>query len=212
MGKRSKKPSYSTGTVSINGQNVATVTKDKNGSISGSYNMTKQEKDLYDNVQSNLQKSLENLYNFSDEDKKLFNKQLDTYRRNGLDEINSIYTPMETNLKNDVASRFGNLDNSVFLDKLSNITNNKAKAVASLSDAITMKQDELYSNEIKNRMNYISLLSGVKTDMNNQIYSYLNFARANADSGNNYNLASQPKSSSFGGLLGSIANIGSTFF
>jgi hypothetical protein len=212
MGKSSSKPSYSSGSVKINGKEIASVTKDDNGYIKGQYNMSKADKKIYDNVQSNLNKSLKNLFKISDSTKKQWDQQLSAYKQSGIDEINSIYEPMQLSLKNDIAGRFGNLDNSVFLDKLSSITDNKAKAVSALSDSVTMKQDELYSNELKNRMNYISLLNGVYTGYNNQIMNYLNMAKANADSGNNYNSQMYSKSNDSWSGLGTFANAATSLF
>ena len=209
MGKSSKYPNYATGSVTINGKTVATTTKDKNGTISSNYNMTGTEKNMYNNIQKNLNSSISNLFNITDANKKEWNEQLNTYKQQGIDEINNIYTPMETNLKNDIASRFGNLDNSIFLDKLSNITDNKAKAVSNLSDNLLLKQDQLYSTEIQNRINYISLLSSLESGMTNKMFSYINQARQNTESGNNYNSqAYNSTSSGGGGLLG--MNFGSS--
>lgn len=213
MGKRSSKPSYTSGSVVINGKEVATITKDNNGYIRSSYNMSKADKSIYDNVQSNLNTSLKNLFNISDSTKKQWNQQLDAYKRNGIDEINSIYEPMQVSLKNDIAGRFGNLDNSVFLDKLSVITDNKAKAVSALSDSIVEKQNELYTTELKNRMNYISLLNGIYTGYNDQIMNYLNMAKANAESANNYNTQTYSKTgNNWSSTIGSVANVASSFF
>ena len=214
MGKRSKAPSYSSGSVNINGRNVANVEK-KDGTIYSSYNMSPTEKSIYNSVQNNLNSSLKNLYNISDSTKKQWQAQLKAYKQKGIDEINSIYDPMQTALKNDIAGRFGSLDNSVFLDKLSDITNNKAKAVSSLSDALVMKQNDLYTSEITNRMNYISLLNGINTGYNNQIMNYMNMAKSNADSGNNHNMGVYRQQSSGSGSflnsLGSAVNMASSF-
>lgn len=199
MGKRSKYPSYSSGAVTINGKPVATVTKE-DGTITGKYNMTGTEKALYNNIQNSMNSSIKNLFNFT-KNQDLWNKQLDAYKNQGIKEIESIYTPMETSLKNDIASRFGNLDNSIFLDKLSNITDNKAQAVASLSDSILTRQDELYRNELTNRINYLTLLSGLETNIDNRALTYLNLAKSNADSGNNYNAQSYQATANNGSFL-----------
>lgn len=186
MGKKSKYPGYSTGNIVVNGNTVASTTKNKNG-ITSSYNMSDNEKDIYNNIQKGLSSSLSGLFDITDEKQQLWNNELDAYKKQGIEQINSIYTPMETNLKNDIASRFGNFDNSIFMDNLTTITNNKAKAVSDLSDSLLMKQDELYSTEMANRMNYITLLSNLNTIMNNNILSYTTAAKGNSESGNNYN-------------------------
>ena len=75
------------------------------------------------------------------------------------------------------------------MDNLSNITENKAQAVADLSDSLLMKQNDLYSTEMANRMNYISLLSGLYSNYNSQMMNFMQLANANTASGNNYNQA-----------------------
>ena len=186
MGKKSKYPAYTTGNIVVNGNTVATTTKNKNG-VSSSYNMSDTEKDIYNSIQKGLSTSLSNLFEISDEKQKQWNSELDAYKRKGLQQLDSIYTPMETNLKNDIASRFGNFDNSVFMDNLSKITNNKAQAVADFNDDLLSKESELYSSEIANRINYITLLSNLNSIMNNNILNYASAAIGNSESGNNYN-------------------------
>lgn len=206
MGKRSSYPDYSQGSLVINGKELASV-KEDDGNITSYYNMPDYDKKTYDKIQKNLNKAVKNLYNFSS-DKKLWNKQLNAYKKQGIKEIDSIYTPMETSLKNDIASRFGNLDNSVFLDKLSKITDNKAQAVSSLSDSLLMKRDQLYANELQNRMNYISVLSGLSTNYDNRALAYLDIAKSNAESGNNYNTKTYQQNSGGSFLSNALMGFG----
>lgn len=187
MGKTSKYPGYATGSVEINGNQVATSAKTGKNTFSSSYNMTGGEKSIYDGIQSNLDTTLQDLFSISDAKQEQWNQTLDTYKEKGIKQINDIYDPMQNALKNDIASRFGNLDNSIFMDNLSNITENKAQAVADLSDSLIMKQNDLYSTEMANRMNYISLLSGLYSNFNSQMMNYMQLANANTASGNNYN-------------------------
>lgn len=209
MGKKSKYPSYSTGSITVNGKNVASSSKNGN-TISGSYNMNDTEKSIYDGVQKNLATSLSDLFSISDEKQKQFNSELEAYKKSGIKEIENIYTPMETALKNDIASRFGNFDNSIFMDNLSNITENKAQAVADFSDTLLQKQSELYSSEIANRLSYISLLSSLNTAMNNNILNFTSAARANSESGNSYNATAYQAQNSGSSFLGDLANLGAT--
>lgn len=213
MSKKSKYPSYSSGSVTINGKNVASTTKTKNG-IQSSYNMTDTEKSIYDGIQNNLASSLSNLYTISDEKQAQWNSELEAYKNAGIKEINDIYTPMVNNLRDNIASRFGNLDNSIFLDNLDTITDKQVEAVSDLSNNIAMKQSELYSTELANRMSYISLLSSLNSTMNSNIMNYMQMALSNSESGNNYNSKSyQAQNSggfSLGSMLGTIGNLGST--
>ncbi|MBR1460672.1 hypothetical protein IJ596_03425 [bacterium] len=114
MGKKSKAPKYSGGTVVVNGRTVATANK-KGNNIVTEYNMSDAEKNIFDSIQKGMNTGLSNLFEISDTERKQWDNQLKALARQGIENINSIYTPMENNLKNDIASRFGNLDNSVFL-------------------------------------------------------------------------------------------------
>lgn len=188
MGKSSKYPAYSSGSISVNGQTKATAQRDSKGNlVSSNYNMSDSEKNIYNSVQDNLYSSLGNLFTITDSDKQAWNSQLNAMKSKGLQTIDETYTPMETNLKNDIASRFGNYDNSVFLNNLNTITNKKAQAYADLSNNLLTEQNNLYSEELQNRINTITLLSNLNTALNDNILNYTNMANSNAESGNSYN-------------------------
>ena len=210
MSKKSKYPSYSAGTVTINGNTVATSKKKKNN-VTSSYNMGDTEKSIYDGIQDNLETSLKNLYTISDEKQQQWNDELDAYKKAGIEEINSIYNPMVNNLRDNIASRIGNLDNSIFMDNLNSITDKQAKAVSDLSDNLLTKQDELYTKEMQNRMNYITLLSNLNTTMNNNMLTYMQMAQSNSASGNahNQNAYKGGSSGSLDGLYRTVGNLGS---
>ena len=212
MGKKSKYPKYSTGSVDINGQSVATAQKNKKNTINSSYTMSDTEKAIYDGIQENLATSLQDLFTISDETQQKWDQQIDSLKQSGINEINSIYDPMQTALKNDIAARFGNLDNSVFMDNLNNITNNKAQAVADLSESLLQAENDMYTTELTNRLNYISLLSGLNTTMNNNMLSFMQLANANSSSGNSYNGNSYQASlyNPYAQTLNAIANVGQT--
>ena len=60
MGKKSKYPDYSTGTITVNGKTVASTTKDKNHNVvSSNYNMTDNEKKIVKTAANFLGKHME---------------------------------------------------------------------------------------------------------------------------------------------------------
>ncbi len=210
MGKKSKYPEYSTGTISVNGKTVASTTRDKNNNIVGSnYNMSDAEKKIYDSIQNNMYSSLSGLFDITDETKKSWDSQLNALKSKGVQQINDIYTPMETNLRNDIANRFGNLDNSVFMDNLNEITDKKSQAISDLSNTLLSAQNELYSNELSNRISSISFLNDLNSAMNNNILNFTNAAMSNATSGNTYN-SNAYKASSSGNLWSNLLKTGNT--
>lgn len=211
MGKKSKYPDYSTGTITVNGRTVASTTKDKNHNVvSSNYNMTNNEKKIYDSIQSNLYSSLSSLFDITDADKKTWNSQLNAMKSQGIQQINDIYTPLETNLKNDIANRFGNLDNSVFMDNLNEITDKKSQAISALSNTLLAAQGDLYSNELNNRINSISFLNNLNSAMNNNILNFTNAAMNNSTSGNNYN-SNVYNATNSGNLWSNLLQTGNTF-
>lgn len=192
MGKKTKYPSYSGGEVRING-NTKTSSQKIGDTIVSNYNMSETEKNIYDSVLNNMDSSLANLFKISDPQRQAWNNQLDALKQSGIDNINSIYTPMQNNLKNDIAARFGNLDNSTFLNNLKKITDSKSQAVAQLSNNLSLAQNDLYTQELQNRMNMISFLNGLNNSFNNNILSYMGLANQNSSSGNSYNQIAHSK-------------------
>lgn len=188
MGKKSKYPEYSSGSITVNGNTVATTKRDKNNNIVDSnYNMSKIEKNIYDKVQGGIYSNLTGLLDVSDEKRTEWNNQLNAIKNQGIAQINDIYTPMETNLRNDIASRFGNLDNSIFMDNLNKITDKKAKAISDLSESLVSAESQLYADELNNKVSMISFLNNLNSVMNNNILNFTNAANSNAASGNSYN-------------------------
>lgn len=182
----SYKPSYSNGSVSINGQNKATTTKNGN-TVFGNYNMNNYEKELYDYAQKTLPQLVQNVNTFSPETMQSMNKQLDVYKQQGQNYINQIYKPMIENLKNDIASRFGNLNNSMFMNNLNNIESSRSNAVAQLANDLISKQNEFVNNELANRYNYINLLNSLQNQYNNYALNMLNSSIGLGNTGLAYN-------------------------
>ncbi len=161
--------------IKINGQEVAKQrTSGRNTTLS--YNQTDTEKELSDYVQTNLLNGLENINVFSDEVQQSINDQVKAYQRQGIRTINETYTPMFRELRTDIASRFGNLDNSVFLDNLNEIEKNRTNAIENLTQNILAKQSELYETEMNNRYNYLTQLSSINNDNYSNMLNMLRLA------------------------------------
>jgi len=189
MGKSSKNsaPSFSGGDVGVNGTNVASTYKSGNN-VYSNYNMPDAQKQIYDFAQNSFLENLPNINVFSDDTIKQMQNELNAYTNNGLNLINNMYTPMISNLKTDIASRFGNFDNSVFMDKLNGIEGNVANSMSSLTQDILAKQSDLYNQELARRYDYLSFLSGVQNNINSTIAGYLGMAGQNSALGNTYNM------------------------
>lgn len=209
MSKKTKYPAFSNGSVSINGDTVATTSKDGN-TVNTNYNMSETEKNIYDYVQNSFLDSLKNVNVFDEDTKKNLQSQVDAYTNKGLDIINNTYTPMINDLKNDVASRFGNFDNSVFMDNLNSIEDSRADAMNSLTQDILAQQNNLINDELSRRYNYLNLLSGTQDQITSNIFNYLNAALQNSSAGNSYNQANYNATNGGSGSSIDFANLIST--
>ena len=116
---------------------------------------------------------------------------------------------MLNDMKTDIASRFGNFDNSIFMNNLNTIESNRADAINSLSQDILAKQNELVNDELNRRYDYMNFLNGVQNQTVGNILSFLQQASNNSNSGNSYNNSNYSNSSNFGDytrLASSIAS------
>jgi hypothetical protein len=187
MGKNSSGGSaYSNGGVSLNGQQLA-GNYYQDGNVYSNYNMTDNEKKLYDYIQSSMASGMPNINVFSDDVQKQMQSQLGAYTNQGLGLIDSMYTPMLGNLQNDIARRFGNFDNSVFMDNLKGIESQRANSMNAFAQDIMAKQNELYNDELARRYDYLNFANSMQNDLNSRIMGYLGMAGQNAAAGNTYN-------------------------
>ena len=147
---------------------------------------------------------------FDEDTQKKLQSQLDAYTLNGQKLINNLYTPMIEDLKTDVASRFGNFDNSVFLDNLNEIESNRAESVNNLAQDILAKRDELVGNELAQRYTYLGFLQDLQNNINSNILNYITGSQQNSSSGNSYNAqAYAANNSSSSSTFGNYANLAS---
>ena len=209
MGKKSKYPSYSTGTVNINGQTKATTYKKGNNVISN-YNMSDAEKKAYDYAQNSFANSLPNVNIFDENTRNNLQSELNAYTLNGQKLVDKMYSPMLNSLKTDIASRFGNFDNSVFLNNLNGIEANRADAINSLAQDISAKRSELINNELSQRYNYLNFLQGIQEQMNSSAMNFINGSQVNSNSGNSYNAQAYSANQTSRGGLGGYANLASS--
>lgn len=186
MGKTSKYPAYTTGTINVNGQTKAQTSKHGNNVVTN-YNMSDTEKQAYDYAQKTFANSLPSVNIFDEDTQKSLQAQLNAYTKQGQKMVDNIYTPMLDNLKNDIASRFGNFDNSVFMDGLKNIEANRADAINNLAQDITAKRSELINDELAQRYAYLNFLQDIQSQANSNILSFVNNSQDNSSSGNSYN-------------------------
>lgn len=190
MGKTSSvtvpTPAFSGGSVSLNGQKKATVSR-RGNDINSNFDMNDYEKAVYDYAQKNLAQNLPNLNVFDNNTKRDINAQVEAYKQKAMQSLNEMYQPMLKNLTNGVASRFGNVDNSAFLDGLSALEKYRSSALASIAQDVQSQQSTLFNNELSNRYNYLNLLNNLANGANSNALNYISSALSNSNAGNSYN-------------------------
>lgn len=179
-------PTFSSGSVSINGTPVAT-TKYSDGSLKSNYNMNDNEKAIYDYAQSTLAGILPQLNVFSAETQNSLQSQLDAYKNKGLETIDKTYSPMIKSLENEVASRFGNFDNSMFMDKLETIESNRADAMSAFVQDMIAKESNLTQSELDRRYAYADFLNGLQNQSYANAMSAINTSLGSSSNANSYN-------------------------
>ena len=122
--------------------------------------------------------------------------QIDAYTQKGIDTINANYNPMINATKNDIVSRFGNLDNTSFLSKLKSIESGRAAAQNALAQDILLKRDELVSNEMQNRYNFLNFMNDIQSQIMSNAMEHI----TNAQSAATGSSASAKKSSGYNNL------------
>ena len=211
MGKSSSSaPSFQGGTININGQNRV-KTYQRGGSVVTDYKMTDAERDMYDYAQKSFADSLKSVNVFDDDTKKNLQDEVNAYTLQGQKMINNMYTPLLENLKNDVASRFGNLDNSVFLDKLNSIESKRADSMNSLAQDILAKQDDVVKKELTKRYTYLSFLQDVQNQINSNMYNLINASKQHNSSGNTNSQNSNSNSMDMSNYINLATNLASIF-
>ncbi len=170
MSKKSKAPErvvYNpSSSITVNGQLKSSAKSTQNGA-NATYNMNPYEQAAYEYANKAFFENLPNINIFSDDTQKALSEQVKAYLNQGINTINSTYTPILRNMQNDIARRFGNTDNSIFMDNLRDIESKRADAISDLAQSTTVKRDELINNELSNRYDYLSFLNNYQ----NQVYA-----------------------------------------
>lgn len=170
MSKKSKAPTrvvYNpSSSITVNGQLKSSAKSTQNGA-NATYNMNPYEQAAYEYANKAFFENLPNINVFSDDTQKALSEQVKAYLNQGINTINSTYTPMLRDMQNDIARRFGNTDNSIFMDNLRDIESKRADAISDLAQSTTAKRDELINNELSNRYDYLSFLNNYQ----NQVYA-----------------------------------------
>ena len=191
---------YYNGSVYVNGENKSS-SYNNDGNIVTNYNMSDVEKKLFDYSQESFLEALPEVNIFDDDVKKQFGEQLSAYAQKGLDFVDSTYSPMIADTMNDVARRFGNLDNSAFLNDLQDIESNRADAMSDLAQDVLIRQDELVNDELSRRYQYLAFLSDIYNGVTSSVFDYIDAASTNSNSGNSYSAQQQANQLAYANMI-----------
>jgi len=212
MSKKSKsKPKIynPSAAITVNGNVKSSATSTKKGA-NVSYNMDPYEQAAYDFAGKSFYENLGDINVFSDDTVNSLNNQVNAYLNQGLNMLNNTYTPMIRDMQNDIARRFGNTSNSIFMDNLNDIEAQRALAMSDLAQDVLNRRDELINNELSNRYDYLNFLNNYQ----NQVYSNMlqtlamnnNFLNTN---NSHLNGRTSSNSSSSNNTLGDVLNLAS---
>jgi len=173
MSKKTKTKSYTpSSSITMNGQLKSSVQSTKNGA-NVVYNMNPYEEAAYNYAQQSFYENLPNVNIFSDDTVKNLNNQVKAYLNQGANTIQNTYTPMIREMQNDIARRFGNVNNSIFMDNLNDIESKRAAAISDLAQNVEAKRNDLINDELSKRYNYLSFLNNYQNQVYNNMLSTL---------------------------------------
>lgn len=178
-------PDYSSSKISLGDSSASAGVK--NGVLTSDYTMSDAEKSIYDYALSTIATILPQINTFSPTVQGSIQQSVDAYKNKGIDTINSTYAPMISSLENDIVSRFGNLDNSIFKDDLNSIESKRSNAVSSFAQDVLAKQSQLESDELQKRYALIDMLNGLADNTFDNALSAIDTALGGSSSANNYN-------------------------
>ncbi len=204
MSKLTKKSTTTpSGSLSISGGPTATY---KNGKTS--YSLTPDQQKAFDYAQKSFAEQLGSINVFSEDTQKQLNNQVNAYKQNALKELDALYAPMIKNVREDSAKRFGNLDNSVFMNNLYTVESNRADAMNNLVQDVSAKQNELINEELQNRYNYLNFINNYQNQILNNALSLAGLANSSANLNGQYMTQNaKMQSNNYNDLLGTIATI-----
>jgi len=178
-------PSYSNSSVSVGGSTANTGVT--NGTLTSDYDMSDSESAIYNYALNAIANILPNINTFDTGTQSNLQSELDAYKDSGISDINDLYNSSLTNLENDAASRFGNLDNSIFSDNLDNLESERSNAVSSFAQDVLSKQSSLESDELTQRYALVEMLSGLADNTYDNALNAISTALSGSSSANDYN-------------------------
>lgn len=122
------------------------------------------ESEVYNHAISALANLLPSINTVDSTTQNSIDSEINAYKQSGVDELNDEYNSDLSDLQDDSATRFGNLDNSMFMSGLSNLQNERAKSTSDLENTVESKEYDLLSNALSQNYSYADLLTDIIND------------------------------------------------
>ena len=160
---------------------------------------TDYESQVYNDAMGALADILPSINTIDATTKNAINSEIEAYMQSGINNINNEYNSDLSDLQDNSASRFGNLDNSMFLDGLGNLQNERASAVGDFANQVQSKESDLVSNALEKNYSYVDLLTQIIND-------YYNNANTLSKTYSNLKTPTQSSSSSSNNSSAGLSN------
>lgn len=203
---KSQNPSSISSSINLNGNSLINTTT-SNGKTTSDINFSADQQKINDYIQSSLLSSIPKINTFLPETIENWNKEIDAYTTQGIKKIDDLYSPMIKDLQNNIASRFGNLDNSVFMDNLNNLESKRAESISDFAQNIQSKQSSLVDDELNRQYNYLNFLTGYDNNQFQRMLNIINPGYSGLSQSSNYLGQSINNSSSFNFDLKDLAQL-----
>lgn len=182
-----KPKKYANSVLKVGDETVAKTYTDKDGSIVSEVIPTASQKTINNFVDAELTTLLPKLNVLSDEYINSKNETLQAVKNQAKRAIGETYDPMFEDLKKDIASRFGSLANSSFLEELNSIEKQKTRAIAENEDGLILLSQQLDDNERLKNMDYLNTLLNLQASNDSGSQGYLSVSGYLSNALNNYN-------------------------
>ncbi|MDD3150170.1 MAG: hypothetical protein PHV68_04985 [Candidatus Gastranaerophilales bacterium] len=181
-------PDFADSYIKIGNNTIASTYTDDDGNVISQYYQTPEESETYSNINDLINEYLPSLNTLSD--KYYDNKELtlQAVKDQSVENLNEIYTPIINELKTDIASRFGSLTNSSFLDELSTIEDARANNVQELNADLILLSNELDDAQLQRNYSFLNLLNTMKSDTITDALNSSTISAGVSDLINNFNL------------------------
>ena len=215
-----KTPTYKSTTTNYTGSGTGNTYYDKKtNSYVNKYTADAAEQVRKTLVQNSMNDLILNLGQTAPEVSKQYDDIEKSYVNDATKKFMDTYNPALRSLQEDVASRFGTLNSSQFLDGVTDLEKNRASALVDIINQGKQVKSDLYNQEEANKLNQLKSLGGIlsndqqnvldslqlQSETNNNVNDY--YLSQWTQQMNNYKADKDSKRRLFSSLISSLAQV-----